>query len=147
LDLDRFKSVNDTLGHQAGDMLICEFGTRLSALARESDTIARLGGDEFAILIELVRLEDVTALAERIIADVRQPFGIFGAQVYVGTSIGIAVATGSGTDPLELVREADIALYGAKDGGRNTYRLFTHDMDDTVRRRRTIEDELREAVA
>jgi len=146
LDLDRFKNVNDTLGHQAGDMVICEFGARLSALMREGDTIARLGGDEFAILIENASLPDVEKLAARIIDDIKLPFGISGAQVYIGTSIGIAVATGPGLEPLEVVREADIALYGAKDDGRSAYRLFTSEMDDSVRRRRTIEDELRDAV-
>ncbi len=147
LDLDRFKNVNDTLGHQAGDLLICEFGRRLLALTRTGDTIARLGGDEFAILIENASLPDVERLAERIIEDVKRPFEISGAQVYVGTSIGIAVAQSFETDPLELVREADIALYGAKDDGRSTYRLFSPQMDDNVRRRRRIEDELREALA
>ena len=147
LDLDRFKNINDTLGHQAGDLVICEFGSRLSALLREGDTIARLGGDEFAILVENAALPAVEKLAARIIEDVKLPFGIFGAQVYVGTSIGIALATAPRGDPLELVREADIALYGAKDGGRSTYRLFSPAMDDSVRLRGAIEDELRDAVA
>jgi diguanylate cyclase (GGDEF)-like protein len=147
LDLDRFKTVNDTLGHQAGDLLICEFGERLSALTREGDTIARLGGDEFGILVEETSLRDVEGLAERIVADIRRPFELLGARVYVGTSVGIAVATEAGADPLELVRLADIALYGAKDGGRSTYRLFNPAMDDNVRLRRTIEDDLRNAVA
>lgn len=146
LDLDRFKNVNDTLGHQAGDRLICEFGTRLKSLTRSGDTIARLGGDEFAILIENASLPDVERLANRIIDEVKRPFEISGAQVYVGTSIGIAVAISANADPLELVREADIALYSAKDDGRCTYRLFSPQMDDNLRRRRRIEDELRGAL-
>ena len=92
LDLDRFKNVNDTLGHQAGDCLIRDFGARLSALTRECDTISRLGGDEFAILIEDAHLPDIHRLAQRIVDDIRRPFQIFGSQVYVGVSIGIALS-------------------------------------------------------
>ena len=147
LDLDRFKNVNDTLGHQAGDALIQEFGKRLSALTRDSDTIARFGGDEFAILVEGASLPIVGQLAERILEDIRRPFDILEAQAHVGVSIGIAMSHGSGGDPLDLVRKADIALYRAKDGGRNTYRLFSPEMDESVKLRGTIEEELRDAVA
>jgi diguanylate cyclase (GGDEF)-like protein len=146
LDLDRFKNVNDTLGHQAGDTLIRVFGQRLSSLLRERDTVARVGGDEFAILIEGARLPQIHQLAQRIIKEISQPFDICAAQVYVGVSIGIAVAEQAG-DRLELVRKADIALYRAKDGGRNTYRLFSADMDDSIKLRCTIEEELRGAVS
>ena len=146
LDLDRFKNVNDTLGHQAGDALIRELGQNLRALARKSDTISRLGGDEFALLIEDLSLADAEALAARIIEDVCRPFEISGAQVHVGTSIGIAAATGPGTAPLDLVRKADIALYHAKDGGRNTYRVFSPEMDEIICKRRRTEDELRDCV-
>ena len=147
LDLDRFKNVNDTLGHQAGDCLIRDFGARVSALTRECDTISRLGGDEFAILIEDWHLPDIHRLAQRIVADVRRPFQIFGSQVYVGVSIGVALSPDSGADRLELMRTADISLYRAKDGGRNGYRLFTPDMDESVKLRAAIEKELRNAVA
>ncbi len=146
LDLDRFKNVNDTLGHQAGDCLIRDFGARVSALTRECDTISRLGGDEFAILIEDAHLPDIHRLAQRIVADVRRPFQIFGSQVYVGVSIGVALSPESGADRLELMRTADISLYRAKDGGRNGYRLFTPDMDESVKLRGAIEKELRNAV-
>ena len=147
LDLDRFKAVNDTLGHQAGDALIREFGERLRALTREGDTIARLGGDEFAILIEQAELADIHRLAKRILADIRRPFELSGSQVYVGVSIGIAVSPDAGVERLELVRRADIALYRAKDSGRDAYRLFSAEMDDGVKLRSTIEEELRQAVA
>jgi diguanylate cyclase (GGDEF)-like protein len=146
LDLDRFKNVNDTLGHQAGDVLIQDFGHRLSALTRESDTIARFGGDEFAILMENASVSAVRHLAERILEDIRRPFEIFGAQAHVGVSIGIAMSQGIGSDPLDLVRKADIALYRAKDGGRNAYRLFSPEMDESVKLRGTIEEELRDAI-
>ncbi|HVF38140.1 MAG TPA: diguanylate cyclase, partial [Sphingomicrobium sp.] len=96
LDLDRFKNVNDTLGHQAGDALIREFGLRLSSLTRDADTIARLGGDEFAILIEDAEVPQVQALAARIIAEIGRPFELFGNQAYVGVSIGGAFCTEAG---------------------------------------------------
>ena len=143
LDLDRFKLVNDTLGHPAGDTLIREFGERLRSLVRECDTIARLGGDEFAILIEDACLADVRRLATRIVHDIRRPFELSGTQVHVGVSIGIAASASVAADPLELVRRADIALYEAKDSGRDAYRLFTPEMDDLVKFRSAVEEELR----
>ena len=147
LDLDRFKNVNDTLGHQAGDELIREFGLRLSRLTREGDTIARLGGDEFAILLEDARPRDAHSLARRILGEVARPFELFGSEAHVGVSIGIALAADAQGDRLELVRKADIALYRAKDGGRNNYCLFSAEMDDSVKLRSRIEDELRQALA
>jgi diguanylate cyclase (GGDEF)-like protein len=147
LDLDRFKNVNDTLGHQAGDALIREFGLRLAGLIRDGDTIGRLGGDEFAILLEDARPQDVHRLASRILKDVARPFDILGSQVHIGVSIGIALSTEAGTDRLEIVRKADIALYRAKDSGRNNYCLFNISMDETVKLRSSIEEELREALA
>ena len=146
LDLDRFKAVNDTLGHQAGDTLIRDLGVRLSALTREADTISRLGGDEFAILIEDCRPADLHNLAARIIAEINKPFSIIGNQVHVGISIGIVLSEGE-RDRLELVRKADIALYNAKDSGRNTYCLFRPEMDDSVRLHRQIEQDLRTALS
>lgn len=147
LDLDRFKNVNDTLGHQAGDALIREFGMRLAALTRDGDTISRLGGDEFAILLEGAGPHDVHQLAKRILKDVGRPFEILGSQVHVGVSIGIALSSEAGADRLEIVRKADIALYRAKDAGRNGYCLFNASMDETVKLRSMIEDELRQALA
>ena len=147
LDLDRFKIVNDTLGHPAGDTLIREFGERLTSLTRECDTIARLGGDEFAILIEDASLADVRRLATRIVRDIRRPFQLLGTQVHVGVSIGIAAVADSDADSLELVRRADIALYEAKDGGRDAYRLFRPEMDEKLKLRRAIEEEQRFASA
>ena len=147
LDLDRFKNVNDTLGHQAGDALIRDFGLRLSALTRSGDTIARLGGDEFAIIIESAKRADLERLARRIIEDIRRPFEIVGTHAYVGVSVGIALAPTKSVERLELVRRADIALYGAKEGGRDTFRLFSMDMDASVKLRSAVEDELRDALA
>ena len=135
------------LGIRPATALIRDFGARLSSLTRECDTISRLGGDEFAILIEDAHLPDIHRLAQRIVDDVRRPFQIFGSQVYVGVSIGIALSPDSGADRLELMRTADISLYRAKDGGRNGYCLFTPDMDESVKLRGAIEKELRNAVA
>jgi diguanylate cyclase (GGDEF)-like protein len=147
LDLDRFKHVNDTWGHQAGDALIQEFGTRLARIAGPRDTVARLGGDEFAILTnDATRPEQIEALATRILAAVREPFEVIGNQAYVGVSIGAATAPAAGTDRTELMRKADIALYRAKQEGRDCYRAFDPSMDETVRMRATLEEDLRLAL-
>jgi diguanylate cyclase (GGDEF)-like protein len=147
LDLDRFKNVNDTLGHQAGDALIREFGLRVAELTRACDTISRFGGDEFAILVEQAQVDDVHGLAKRILEVVRRPFDIVGAQVYAGASIGVAISRDQDVDRLELVRRADIAMYRAKEAGGNAYCLFTPQMDESVKLRGRTEEQLRDAVA
>jgi diguanylate cyclase (GGDEF)-like protein len=147
LDLDRFKHVNDTLGHQGGDALLIQLGARLTALLRASDTIARLGGDEFAILIEDSGLSDILSLAARIIDEVRPPFEIVRAEAYVGISIGIAIADGASEDPVELMRKADIALYRAKENGRNDYCVFSPEIEERVKLKCETELDLRAAVA
>lgn len=148
LDLDRFKHVNDTLGHHAGDSLIREFASRLSGILRSGDTVARLGGDEFAIVqADIAGEEDVNGLCDRILAAVRQPFDVLGHRAFVGASIGIALAPDAGSDRIEIVRKADIALYRAKAEGRGCYRAFSPAMDETVKVRGTIEEELRIALA
>jgi len=148
IDLDRFKHVNDTLGHHAGDNLIREFAGRLSGLLRPSDTVARLGGDEFAVVLTDVKGKDgVNALCTRILEAVRRPFDLLGTQVFVGVSIGVVFAPEAGLDRIDLMRKADIALYRAKNEGRDCHRLFEASMDETVKRRATIEEELREALA
>ena len=138
LDLDRFKQVNDTLGHPAGDALIVEFGRRLAACA--GDGVARLGGDEFAIVRTGAGARDgAEDLCGRIIAAMREPANLFGARVTAGASIGVAFAPGDAADPVELKRRADIALYRAKDGGRGRWACFAEEMDDGVRLR-AVED-------
>jgi len=147
LDLDRFKHVNDTLGHQAGDCVVREFGNRLSALLRSSDAVARLGGDEFAVVLAgIAGRSDVEAVCARILETVRQPFEIAGRQAFVGVSIGVALAPEAGSERIELMRKADIALYQAKAEGRDAYRVFTAAMDETVKVRSTIEEDLRAAL-
>jgi diguanylate cyclase (GGDEF)-like protein len=147
LDVDRFKNVNDTLGHPAGDDLIRELARRLTGLMRGADDVSRLGGDEFGVIqTGVTSTRDVEALCERIIAAVAQPFHLLGSSAFVGVSIGVAIAPQAGVDHAELVRKADIALYRAKVEGRNLFRIFSDEMDFTVQRRREIERELREAL-
>jgi len=125
IDLDRFKDVNDTFGHLAGDQLLAGFARRLERCVREVDTAARLGGDEFAILVDDVReLEDVTRLAERIAHELAQPFTLDGNVVRASASIGIVMMTGSYSRGDELLRDADSAMYRAKEAGRGCYRVF-----------------------
>ena len=148
LDLDRFKSVNDTLGHPAGDDLIRELANRLTDIPRGTDCVARLGGDEFAVLqTEVASTADVEALCQRIIQAANHPFDLLGTSAFVGVSIGVAISPDAGVDRAELMRKADIALYRAKAEGRNRFRIFAEEMDLFLRRRREIEAELREAIA
>lgn len=145
LDLDRFKNVNDTLGHQFGDMLLREVATRLQACAREADTVARLGGDEFVVMLEALDGLGTRRVAERILSAISAPFHIEGQELYLGVSIGIAVAPHDGDDANTLLRKADAAMYLAKERGRNNFQTFTSDLDDRVSRRFRIESGLRRA--
>ena len=132
LDLDRFKAVNDTLGHQAGDTVLRTVSARMRHLVRAEDTIARYGGDEFMIL-QTGTTQPISShvLARRLIEAVREPMEAEGASVGVGISIGIAFGPQGGIDGDGLHRQADIALYQAKAGGRNTYRIFDAPMEET----------------
>ena len=144
LDLDRFKQVNDTLGHNAGDKLVQEVGERLRSLVRESDTVARIGGDEFAIVQISPKGEaDVRRLCERIINIIRKPFIIGEREARVGVSIGAVFATKEVSEASELLRKADITMYRAKAAGRDCFRIFTEAMDADVQRRDQIESSLR----
>jgi diguanylate cyclase (GGDEF)-like protein/PAS domain S-box-containing protein len=149
LDLDRFKHVNDTLGHSAGDALLRETAARLKALLRETDVLARLGGDEFAIIQggEVDPREAASALADRIINIVAEPFDIDGNEVNIGTSIGIALAPAHSSNPDSLLKMADMALYSAKSAGRNGYRFFDPDMGAAADARLALENELRRAIS
>jgi diguanylate cyclase (GGDEF)-like protein len=147
LDLDRFKKVNDTLGHPAGDALIREFGLRLQAVIRVTDTAARLGGDEFAIIqTDVSSLAETEALCSRIIDAASEPFLIDGGHVFVGVSIGVALAGKDGLDAAELTRKADIALYQSKSSGRGRHKLFAASMDEPIRARQAAERDLRAAL-
>jgi diguanylate cyclase (GGDEF)-like protein len=147
LDLDLFKTVNDTLGHPAGDQLLKIVADRLRNLVRSCDTIARMGGDEFAIVQTAVaNPAEATALAQRIIKSISEPYDIDGHKAVIGASIGIAVGPIDGSTPDELLRNADLALYRAKEDGRGTFRLFEPDMDLRMQARRVMEQDLRKAL-
>ena len=147
LDLDRFKQVNDTLGHQAGDELICAVGERIRAVIGPDVMLSRLGGDEFGILaVDQDQPLDVMEVSARIIETIGQPFTLNHFKAHVGASIGIVIAHGGGVEPTELVRKADIALYEAKAGGRNRAVVYEEHMNELLQLQHTIEGELREAL-
>lgn len=147
LDLDRFKTVNDTLGHPVGDDLLRQAAARMRRLITPADMLARLGGDEFA-LIQTGRPqpEAARALAERIVESVSQPFFIGGYEINVGVSVGVAVAPDDGVDGEILLKEADLALYRAKTEGRNTFRFYEPAMDAAQQERQALELDLRKAL-
>jgi diguanylate cyclase (GGDEF)-like protein len=148
LDLDGFKVVNDTLGHPLGDKLLKEVALRTRSCLREGDTLARLGGDEFVIVqMQINQAEDASTLAARIVQEIGIPFELDGHQVSIGVSLGIAVAAGDAAGSDELLRNADMALYRAKSDGRNTWRFFEPEMDRLMQARRTLELDLRKAIA
>jgi len=149
LDLDKFKNVNDTLGHPAGDQLLVEVARRLQSSLRDTDVVARLGGDEFAIIQENERnqSEGAIALALKIIALIEQPFDLGGHSVSVGTSIGIAFAPEHGSDAESLLQKADVALYAAKSGGRNDFRVFQPELTKAADIQKSMESELREGIS
>jgi diguanylate cyclase (GGDEF)-like protein/PAS domain S-box-containing protein len=148
MDLDRFKVVNDSMGHPAGDALLRALAARFRGLVRDGDVVARFGGDEFAVLICDARDgADTAALAERIIAAVHEPVAIDGRMISVGVSIGIAVAPTDGDDSTQLMKAADVALYRAKAEGRDTWRFFAPEMDAAVQERQRLEIDLRAALA
>jgi diguanylate cyclase (GGDEF)-like protein len=148
LDLDRFKSVNDTLGHPIGDELLKVVAGRLRHCVREVDTVARVGGDEFAIIqTDIGEPTDTAILARRLCEAIRAPYDLAGHAVVVDTSIGIAMAPGDGAEPDELLKAADMALYGAKADDRGNYRFFEQAMDMRMKARRDLEIALRSALA
>jgi diguanylate cyclase (GGDEF)-like protein len=148
LDLDHFKAVNDTLGHPVGDALLQAVADRIRACVRPTDTIARLGGDEFAIVqTESDQPVGSTALAERLIKEISAPYEILGHQVVIGASVGISVAPDDGTDADQLLKNADMALYRAKEDGRGAYKFFEAAMDAKMQLRRKLELDLRKSVA
>jgi diguanylate cyclase (GGDEF)-like protein/PAS domain S-box-containing protein len=148
VDLDKFKVVNDTLGHPAGDQLLIEVGKRLRSTVRETDVVARLGGDEFAVIQEDApdQHEAAIALALRIINAVSQPFDLSGHRASLGTSIGIVLAPEHEIDPEGLLKRADLALYDAKANGRNDFRFFRNELLEVADTQRTAENELRDAI-
>jgi len=147
LDLDHFKTINDTLGHPVGDELLVTVAGRLRSCVRDTDLVARLGGDEFAIIqTGIEQPTDVTTLIARIQEAVRQPFDFGGQHVVSDTSIGVAMAPEDGDEADRLLKNADLALYAAKANGRGTYQFFEAKMDAHAKARRALEFDLREAI-
>ena len=147
LDLDHFKTINDTLGHAVGDGLLQAVADRLRKGTRRSDTVARLGGDEFAIILrEVASADEARQLTERLLAALQTPCEVQGARIAVRTSVGIALAPQDGDGIDTLLNNADLALYAAKSAGRGEYRFFEPDMAVLTRRRLVIEQELRHAL-
>lgn len=149
LDLDRFKNVNDSLGHAAGDALLRQVAQRLRSALRANDVLARLGGDEFAIIQEAGEDQRVcsTELAARIAKLVSEPFLLPGHRVEIGTSIGIAIAPDHGGDQEQLLKKADLALYRSKSAGRNCFTIYDEAMSAELEARNTLEGDLRDAIA
>ncbi len=147
IDLDHFKLVNDTLGHSIGDRLLQEVAERLTHCVREEDTVARVGGDEFILLLqESGQGKEAARVANKILEAVSQPFRVDGHLLYVTTSIGISLYPGDGKDPETLLRNADNAMYRAKDLGRNGYQLFSPSMNVKVLERLSLEQGLLRAL-
>src|SRR5947209_2820644 len=148
LDLDYFKTINDTLGHPLGDGLLGVVAQRLRRSVRQTDTVARLGGDEFAIVQNDVRdPANTRTLAERLVNEISAPYNLDGHHVVIGTSIGIARAPIDGADPDQLMKNADLALYSAKFEGRGRHCFFKQEMAELMEQRRALELELRTAMA
>ena len=147
LDLDRFKEVNDTYGHHTGDMLLREISRRLTVTTRETDTVARLGGDEFVVVLTgLSEGAAAAGIADFLLQEIARPVIIEQAEIHPATSIGISVFPDDSVDMEQLIKNADMALYRSKSGGRGTYHFYVSDMDDEVQSRKMMERDLRKAI-
>ena len=147
VDMDRFKTINDTLGHEIGDKLLQALAERFSVSVREGDTVARFGGDEFVVLLDDVASEkDIGALAQKVIEMLAPPFEIGGQSLYITASIGVSLYPNDGEDSTTLLKNADIAMYRAKDLGKNTYQFYSADMSARAFERLTLESSLRHAI-
>lgn len=146
MDLDRFKQVNDSLGHSVGDKLLCIVAERVQHCLRSGDTVARLGGDEFIILLDSHSLKAVEETAQRVLSSINEPLVIDKHHIRISPSIGIALYPQHGETREELLKHADVAMYHAKDAGRNCYRIFAPDMSDKVHAKLNLEVELKQAI-
>jgi diguanylate cyclase (GGDEF)-like protein/PAS domain S-box-containing protein len=147
LDLDRFKNINDSLGHQVGDQLLIQLTQRLSSGVRAGDTIARFGGDEFAILLDDIASEqDISQLAKKILDTMISSFVIKDHEFFITASIGVSIFPNDGDDPDTLIRNADVAMYRAKDLGRNNYQFYSNEMSARAFKQLTLENSLRHAL-
>ena len=147
LDLDHFKDINDSLGHQAGDHVLTEVSARLSATLRSADSIARQGGDEFLLLLDSLTLAaDAIPVAEKVVAALSQPVLYNGQSLKVSCSVGISIYPDDATNEADLMRNADLAMYAAKESGRNAFRFYTAGMNQRLVERMTVEEQLRVAL-
>ncbi|MEA2111770.1 MAG: EAL domain-containing protein [Campylobacterota bacterium] len=147
IDLDHFKEINDSLGHSAGDLLLKDVSSRLLEAIRESDTVGRFGGDEFAIVIDQIKsIEVISSIVQGIINAMKEPFLIEAHQFYVTMSIGIAVFPDDGVDVETLLKNSDVAMYKAKNSGRNNYQFYTEDMTERAFERIVLETQLRQSL-
>ena len=147
MDLDRFKNINDTLGHNVGDQLLLQLSERLSNSVRDGDTIGRFGGDEFAILLDDIDSDNhISTLAEKLLDTLTRPFKINKQELYVTASIGISIFPNDGEDSDTLLRNADVAMYRAKDLGKNNYQFYSDDLSARIFERMTLESHLRHAL-
>jgi diguanylate cyclase (GGDEF)-like protein len=147
IDLDRFKQINDTLGHEAGDQLLKEVAVRLKDCLRDSDIVARLGGDEFVVLLTELTAEHYAAtVAQKIVAAIAKPFILAGQDFRVTASIGVAMYPQDGLDELTLTKHADVAMYQSKEDGRNTFQFYSEKMNENTLERLTLESSLRHAL-
>jgi diguanylate cyclase (GGDEF)-like protein len=146
LDLDRFKNVNDTLGHHIGDILLLEVSQRLATTIRESDVVARLGGDEFVVVLTGIEVPYVQRVAEKILAALAEPYQLEGHELHTTASIGIAIYPDDGNRVDTLMQNADAAMYHAKSAGRNNAQFFTASMNEAVRDRHELESDLHLAI-
>ena len=147
IDLDKYKQINDTLGHRVGDEVLCELARRLQGCLRQSDSVARVGGDEFTVLAQdLTRPEDAEKVAANILATLTLPFQLASHQITIGASLGISVFPEHGEDPITLLRNADLAMYSAKRAGGGTFRMFRPALNDSMQRRVLVEQELKTAL-
>ncbi|MEX0682256.1 MAG: EAL domain-containing protein [Dehalococcoidia bacterium] len=147
LDLDRFKMVNDSVGHAEGDRLLCQVAEKISLILREGDTVARFGGDEFTVLLPTIeKVQDAVRIADRILQGLSEPFVLVGKEFLVSGSIGITIIPDDGEDADTLLRNADIAMYRAKEQGRNQYQLYAPHMNEVIVERIAFEASLRHAI-
>ncbi|MCT2400356.1 EAL domain-containing protein [Novosphingobium sp. HK4-1] len=148
LDLDRFKQVNDTMGHPAGDALLKQVAERLSSTVGDMGRVGRLGGDEFQVVLPgHLQREGLAQLAQRIIENLSQPYSIEGARVVIGASVGISLCPDDGVCSEEIIRNADLALYAAKGGGRGRHHFYDEDLHSDAKERQQLEEDLRDAIA
>ena len=148
LDMDRFKQINDTFGHSLGDQLLVQVANRLQAAVREQDMVARFGGDEFVIVVDdISKVDELVLNAQNIISLFEKPIHLGGKSLYLGLTVGVASYPIDGTAPDELIMNSDIAMYHAKEMGKNTYAVFSDEMNKGVRQKLHLESDLREALA